>query len=149
MPITEKQYWKEIRSLAKDADKRVKEGEEPGDVLHETIDGHQWIIYYHYQPYVIAHTRNEDAVFDMVGEVSGDSTGAVLTQIAFYAMEQDVAEHMKESNPLHTRPEKPRKKKRKKGRKQPYARARKGGGKRNPDGKKVSGVRSLVSRALK
>lgn len=149
--ITEKQYWKEIRALAKEADKRVKEGEEPSDVVHEMVDGHQWIIYTHYLPYVLINTRNEEAAFDAYGEVSGDHYSALLTPLAYYAMEQDVYEHMKQGNPRHTRPKKPAKKKRRSGRpKSPYSRARKGGGSRkiNPK-KKATGVRSLVSKALK
>lgn len=51
-----------------------------------------------------------------------------------------------ETNPKHTRPEKPRRKKRKTGRpSKPYGRERKGGGKR----KNPISVRSLVARALK
>ena len=154
--ITEKEYWKEVKDLAKQVEEQVKEyDQDPHDALHETIDGHQWLIYYAYHPWILAHTRNEDAVFDIVGEVSGDSTSAVLTQIAFYALYQDVSDaidwdELHENNPKHTRPEKPRKKKRKGKRAQPYARTRPGGGRRgNPKKKKVSGVRSLVSKALK
>ena len=51
-----------------------------------------------------------------------------------------------EANPLHTRPEKPRRKKRKSGRKKPYARERKGGGKKANPG---VNVRSLVAKAMK
>ena len=145
-------YWSGVRSTAKEVEKQAKEyGEEPSDVLHQHIDGDQWIIYNAYHPWIISYTRNEDAVFDTVGEVSGNSASEVLTQIAFYAYYQDVSDAMSWNNPKHTRPEKPRKKKPTRRRK-PYSRERKGGGKRgNPKdkGKRASGVRSLVSKALK
>lgn len=95
--ITMKEYWDQIKSIAEEIVEETKEQNENRewayDRLWEMIDGHEWIIYYWSMPYVLAHTDNDDAYFEMTGErsVPGDYTGAVLQTLAFYAMHQDVS----------------------------------------------------------
>jgi hypothetical protein len=66
--------------------------------LHETIDGHRWIIYYAYNLDVIRHSDNADAYSDNLGPLD---MAAVLKErgldglhnvIAYYAMYADVSD---------------------------------------------------------
>ena len=63
--------------------------------LHETIDGHSYIIYTHEAMMVLQHSSNEDAFFEEGMDSSGwESYSDVVTQLAFFAMRQDVLEAM-------------------------------------------------------
>lgn len=66
--------------------------------LHETIDGHQWIIYYSYNLSIIEHSNNDDYMIDNIGL---DSAGQALQSgglnglhqaIAYWALYADVYE---------------------------------------------------------
>ena len=66
--------------------------------LHETIDGHQWIIYYNYNLSIIKHSSNDDYMIDNLGL---DSAGEALKNgglsglhqaIAYWALYADVYE---------------------------------------------------------
>ena len=66
--------------------------------LHETIDGHQWIIYYNYNLSIIEHSSNDDYMIDNMGL---DSAGQALQSgglnglhqaIAYWALYADVYE---------------------------------------------------------
>ena len=66
--------------------------------LHETIDGHQWIIYYNYSLSIIKHSSNDDYMIDNLGL---DSAGQALQSgglnglhqaIAYWALYADVYE---------------------------------------------------------
>lgn len=102
-PITSADYWKEISELAADmvhevADEIAAENEDDArdrlsDLTHETVDGHQWIIYTYYNQQVLQHTRNEDAFADC-GLTSPDSFSAITLQCAFWAMRQDLSEEV-------------------------------------------------------
>jgi hypothetical protein len=44
--ISRAEYWREIAELAASVTQEAFDGEtEISDVLHETIDGHEWVIY--------------------------------------------------------------------------------------------------------
>lgn len=116
MNITQQQYWVEVTSLA---DCVVSEAADQSDcntadtfdrdavlekihdtVLHETIDGHQWIIYYGYNLYVLQCSDNSDYMIDNHGV---ESAGEVLKQsglsglhsaLAYWALYADVADHI-------------------------------------------------------
>ena len=98
--MTRKEYWDQIRSIREDlADEYRTEGsdEDPNewfnDRLHETIDGHQWIIYNAYNLDVLRFTDNEDAYIDNFGEWPADSDlSRIHTLAAFEAMRQDVSD---------------------------------------------------------
>lgn len=115
MNITENNYWKEIDSLASslvdDAiDDLEYEGEEitresiedliNDSLLHETIDGHQWVIYYAYNDDVLRYTSNGDAyeyVYgnEMLGELVKDKgIDSAKMMMAYFAMYADVQEQL-------------------------------------------------------
>ena len=70
--------------------------------LHETIDGHQWVIYYSYNDDVIKHSDNSDAWEDIyssedMGElVKNQGMDSARTAQAFWAMYQDVSDKIYE-----------------------------------------------------
>ena len=102
----ENEYWKEIKSIAADlVDRAMEENDNDKDqaeeaindhILHEDIDGHQWVIYYGYNLDVIKYSDNEDYYSDNFGS---ESLAASLEQggldtlhchIAFWCMYADV-----------------------------------------------------------
>ena len=111
--ITCNSYWKEINDLARGMIEETYEWLDKADmepdeiiedvmdqitdhVLHETIDGHQWVIYYAYNLDVIKFSNNSDY---MVENFGNDEAGHILskqgldslhTAIAFWAMYADV-----------------------------------------------------------
>ena len=110
MSITYNEYWKEVAELADSiaceamADNNNDIDAARDDIydsrLHETIDGHQWIIYYSYNLDVIQHSDNEDYYNDNFG---ADSLAESLKQggllllhchIAFWAMYADVCDRI-------------------------------------------------------
>lgn len=105
--ITTKQYWDEINSLAEsiideameqsDNDKDEAEELINDSLLHETIDGHQWVIYYTYNLDVIKHSDNEHYMMDNFGP---EHAGELMEQgidhlhmvMAFWCIYADVQE---------------------------------------------------------
>lgn len=103
--LSRTQYWDEIRSIARtlaeesmaDNDNdRSKAEDDLNDRLHETIDGHQWVIYNAYNLDVMRHSDNEDYYLDNFG---GEDAAHVLKDrgidglhnvIAFWCMYADV-----------------------------------------------------------
>lgn len=117
MNITKEQYWKEIEDLAfclvDDAIDQLGDAtseslvtpEEVEDLindslLHETIDGHQWIIYYAYNNDVLLCTSNVGAYEDAydnesLGElVKEKGLDGAKMMMAYYAMYNDVLEQL-------------------------------------------------------
>ena len=95
--ISQKAYWTEVESLANDCAKEAKEGDrELSEVVWETCDGHQWVIYTFYNYQVIQHTGQDidDRFADMGG--MGDRFSEVLTKAAYLALEGDVMEKAQE-----------------------------------------------------
>ena len=91
--ISYKQYWDEIRDLAKEA----KEADEPNDAVHELIDQHQWVIYRAFAFDVLKHCSNENAYFEDFGNVlDATEVGEVLVKLVYAAMCHDVFEAMQE-----------------------------------------------------
>ena len=106
------EYWKEVSSIAACL---VSESADYNDcntidtfdrdtvleyindsALHETIDGHQWVIYYAYNLSVLEYSNNEDYMVDNFGN---DEAGAILKEkglsglhsaLAFWALYADV-----------------------------------------------------------
>ena len=71
-------------------------------LLHEYIDGHQWVIYYAYNLAVIDNSDNPDYMVDNLGD---ESLAAALNQggldglhtaIAFWALYADVSDKLHE-----------------------------------------------------
>ena len=104
--ITRSQYYDEIRSIASnmaeealsdnDWDRDAAEEDISDSRLHETIDGHQWVIYTAYNLDVIRHSDNSDAYVDNFGEADAGSIikdrgiNGLHAVMAYCAMEQDV-----------------------------------------------------------
>ena len=111
--ITSSQYWNEVQSIAvsiaEDAmsycDNNRKDAEELiiDSLLHETIDGHQWIIYYAYNLDVYQHSDNSDYYIDNFG---GDDAAYVLKEkgldglhqvLAYWSLYADVQDKISEA----------------------------------------------------
>ena len=63
--------------------------------LHETIDGHQWVIYYAYHQDVLHHSSNTEYGLDegLIVWNSGESSyGELTTALTYWAMYADVSE---------------------------------------------------------
>ena len=104
--ITRTHYYDEIKSIATNlAEEALSDNDWARDAaeedindsrLHETIDGHQWVIYTAYNLDVIRHSDSSDAYTDNFGAADAgqvlkdkgiDGLHAVM---AYCAMEQDV-----------------------------------------------------------
>ena len=110
--ITNKQeYYKEIQDLAHDiwaealdqSDNDKDEAQELiNDLVHEVVDGHQWVIYYHYHDQVIRYSMNSDAYLDIYDNESlGDyvrdnGVDGLNTMMSYWAMQQDVTDNIYE-----------------------------------------------------
>lgn len=98
--ITQKEYWDEVSTIAKDMIDEMREQKEDHDwareQVHQTVDGHSWIIYTWAYPYVLIHTRNEDALFDEMGSQEASSYSDIMQKMAFYALYTDVMAELEE-----------------------------------------------------
>ena len=69
-------------------------------ILHETIDGHEWIIYYSYNLDILQHSANEDYMIDNLGGASEvlESSGlqGLHQALAYWALYADVQEAIQE-----------------------------------------------------
>lgn len=111
--ITSAQYYNEVESLAKtiaeeameqsDNDRSAAEELINDSLLHETIDGHQWIIYYAYNMDVYQHSDNSDYLIDSFGN---EEAGSVLQEkglnglhqaLAFWALYADVQDKISDA----------------------------------------------------
>lgn len=90
--ISYSEYWIEVCALAQSITSEAKEYDRDiEEVLHETIDGHEWVIYTHYNFDVAKHSPNDDAWKDCYGSPElPDNFDAIR---AFFALEADVREH--------------------------------------------------------
>lgn len=111
--ITSSQYWKEINDLAvtiaEDAMEQCNNSREEAEelindsLLFETIDGHQWVIYYAYMLDVYQYSDNSDYYIDNFG---GDDAAYVLKEkgldglhqvLAFWSLYADVQDKISEA----------------------------------------------------
>ena len=100
------EYWKEVNELAativsesmeeSDNDRDAAEELINDSRLHETIDGHQWIIYYTYNLDVLKYSDNAEYYQDNFGAeslVASLEDGGINTlhcHMAFWALYADV-----------------------------------------------------------
>ena len=110
--ITQSSYNEEIQDLAtnmvseamdyNDNDREAAE-ESSHDRLHETIDGHQWVIYTHQAGLVPDFSSNYEAYQDCY---DNESIGSIVAEggldamkpiIAYFAMYQDVSELLEQA----------------------------------------------------
>jgi hypothetical protein len=111
--ITSVQYWNEVSALAgiiaeeamQQSDNNRSDAEDliNDSLLHETIDGHQWIIYYAYTLDVYQHSDNSDYLVDNLGI---EYAGIILQEkgldglhcaLAFWALYADVQEKISDA----------------------------------------------------
>jgi hypothetical protein len=98
MNITPTEYREELATLAADivAEHADNDMDDMHDTVHETVDGHQWIIYTAYNNDIVQISDNHDAYLDVygqegLGQIVMDSgvDGLTLTR-AYFAMSQDL-----------------------------------------------------------
>ena len=105
MTVTNKEYWDEVRSLAEhfsDDDpasngwaSEYGEDFDKYDAMHETIDGHQFIIYYSKAADVLRHSDNPTAYEDEIGELpKGMTYEQMACPLAYMAMMRDIQDWM-------------------------------------------------------
>ena len=99
--ITYGAYWRQVASLADDAAETVRDypedegGQNVHDVIHELVDSHQWIIYYHNNLAVMEHTDNDGALLDHWGAdgwADTESWHEVCGRFAWWAFAADVTD---------------------------------------------------------
>ena len=95
--MTSQEYWAEVNELAAYfADSgawREDYGEDIDryDAMHETVDGHQYIIYYSEAADVLRHTDNPTAYEDELGDLpDGMTYQQMACPLAFMAMMADI-----------------------------------------------------------
>lgn len=109
---TEFEYNKEITDLAESivetaynqydevTDRESAEELINDTLLHETIDGHQWVIYYAYNLGVIQYSKNDSYMVDNFGGEAVESAvkeggmSGLHTAVAFWCMYADVQEEL-------------------------------------------------------
>ena len=93
------QYWSEINTLAEHIrEEAAKRDEDVYDVLHETIDGHKWVIYTIFHFDVLRHSDNEDYAIEHLSVESIIKDGRLSTEaLAYGAMYGDVLDSLQAS----------------------------------------------------
>ena len=105
--ITSSEYYTELNNLAEDIAKELLEEhdndldeaqQEAYDHIHETVDGHEWIIYERYHANIVAHSSNDEAyqhvycAEDLGTLIVEKGLDHIIMVQAFYAMTQDLSE---------------------------------------------------------
>lgn len=110
MSITQREYWSEVDSIAKELSSGSEYLEEyygmdePSDVAHQIIDGHEYIIYFMKALKVLEYSDNDDAYFEEFGEPPQvDSFSSMLPPLAYMAMMADVMSRVEYENPSRAR----------------------------------------------
>ena len=98
--LSKSQYYDEVDSLAKEALEDGRDHDEAMDWIHETIDGHQWVIYCAYNLEVIQHSDNAYAIEDCYdGEgyaqlMKDGGLSKLHSVMAYFAMHADVSQRL-------------------------------------------------------
>lgn len=96
--VIQRDYYADVQGVVDELERQVKDGtittrEQADDWLHETIDGHQRVIYTWQAKLGMLASENEDAYEDEYGEKPG------TVEIAMYAaMKKDVEEAVERSD---------------------------------------------------
>jgi len=92
---TYREYWETVDTIAENAKDNAEEyGSDVYDNVNESVDGSYWIIYTHAQLKVLQYTDNKDAINDVYGDTLEGSADTIITQIAYFAMVQDVMDRL-------------------------------------------------------
>ena len=113
MDITQSSYTQEIKDIAgelvneamteHDNDQDIASDQIHDYMLHETIDGHGWVIYTYKASLVADYSDNYEAYQDVydnesIGDiVSKGGLDAMIPVIAYFAMYQDVSETLEDA----------------------------------------------------
>ena len=109
--MTQLSYIEEIKDIATNLvdelmdeyEDREEAEEQAYDRLHETIDGHQWVIYYAYNDDVLKYSDNDEAYKDIydnegIGSIIAEhGLDSFKTAMAYFAMYQDVSELLEQA----------------------------------------------------
>ena len=112
LDFTESQYHQEIKDIASDLyDEALDQNDNDHDqaedaifdrMLHELVDGHQWVIYTYSNELVARFSYNAEAYRDCY---DNESIGQIVTDkglegmkpiIAYFAMQQDICDALYE-----------------------------------------------------
>lgn len=112
MKISNKEYFAEVNAIAKSiiqdameqADNNREDAEEliSDSLLHEAIDGHQWIIYYGYNLEVYEHSDNSDYYIENFGDdclahsLKEGGLNGLHQALAFWGLYADVNDKIQE-----------------------------------------------------
>ena len=97
--ITPHEYWAQVAGVADDVAETMRDypvaegGQDVNEVIHERVDSHQCIIYYHQNLAVMEHTDNDGALLEhmgMDGLTGADSWHEVCVRFAFWAFWADI-----------------------------------------------------------
>lgn len=95
------EYREEIKSIAEDIRKRVREGDlEDSDAartaVEEFLDGHSYVIYTSYNYWVLLTSDNDDAMAREIGVEANFKTDwwQLMGQMTYHAMLADVMEEL-------------------------------------------------------
>jgi len=97
--ISMSDYYTEVQSIADDI-REEWESEGPDfdshGRLHETIDGHEYVIYPHLAQQVILHSQNDCAIFEELGPQEWSDWSTAFSQSAFFTLMRDVQDRLEE-----------------------------------------------------
>ena len=89
--MTEKEYYQEINELATEL-KAESTHDSLADNIHEAVDGHQFVIYYHQAREVALISENRNALYEDFGDEQSNKDGMLDCRRAYCAMERDIYE---------------------------------------------------------
>lgn len=93
--ILRRDYWQDVRDVVEDLREEIKRGNLEPDAeaidtwIHETIDGHQRVIYTHYARETLLFVDNPDAYEEEMGEKP-----QTVEQAAYFAFRKDVVDQI-------------------------------------------------------
>jgi hypothetical protein len=93
--MTEHEYWAEVTGIAEGANEGAKEqGVSVDQYLCEYVDAHMYVIYTFEARQVLLHSKNEDAIFDVLGEQTIDCLTNFYSKAAYFAFLADIQDRM-------------------------------------------------------
>jgi hypothetical protein len=93
-------YWQDVREAAEELKDRLQAGEfgdreEFQDALHETVDGHQRVIFTFEAQQCLLYSDNDGAYFEDFGSEGVVKDGQInWSALAYAAFERDIIEHL-------------------------------------------------------
>ena len=93
-------YWQSVRNIADDVrDELARDhDQDENDMVFESVDSSQWIIYTWRARLVRSLSDHEDAYYDFGVIPSGDDLDAMITAMASYSMIADVTDVLHRDN---------------------------------------------------